>query len=862
MLRRVERYGSDSDSVKFTELLYAGELIVKLTTAAFIAAIESDRENHRYRLLHGLVRADGLGDWARALDETLSGPATQHLSSSFYDIRRAFTERLNSGNWQHEAVETLTFALAGIQGKPCVSSDRVALRAWFQLFAELRNKSRGHGALTPATCANYVPMLSRSIYLLSTRSPVFDLPWAYLHRNLSGKYRVIPLCGDQEYFASLKTVSATTTGEHLPSGVYLFTGRSRRVDLVTTDLDTADFFFPNGAFRNGTYELHSLISDSRLEGDATPYLAPATERPRSETEGLGDMDVLHQVFTNLPAPTPGYVPRNTLQNEVHGLLVNDRHPIVTLVGRGGIGKTSLALAILHEIAHIDRYNVIVWFSARDVDLLMSGAKLVQPRVLTDRDIAEQYNGLVSGLTDCATKKSAAVDFMAAHLRSSPHGPTLFVFDNFETVRSPVDLFKWIDLNIRLPNKALITSRFRDFKADYPVEVSGMEQEEAERLTSQTIASLNIEDLVGRVERDLIIDESDRHPYVMKIMLGEIADQRRFEKPSKLFARKDDILEALFERTFASLSPMAARIFMTLSSWRSLVPQLAVEAAVLRSGTEGGDPEGAIDQLVRMSLVERSVAGDATEVLEVPLTSALFGRRKLEVSPSRPTIENDVRFLQDIGSITATGLKDGIRARLDSYFRRTARRISDGTLAYEEIRPILEFFGRSYPPAWLLLSQLENEIGGGSSLGKSAYYVRRFLETRPVADQARIAWRRLVQLYQEAGDAMGCCSAFLEATDLSKPHLDEISAVANFVNNSANLKAEMGMLDRRTLLQPLAHLMENYLPEASATDLSRLAWLYLHCGDEGRAMHLAELGIERDPSNVHCQRLVTKLVENG
>ena len=53
-------------------------------------------------------------------------------------------------------------------------------------------------------------------------------------------------------------------------------------------------------------------------------------------------------------------------------------------------------------------------------------------------------------------------------------------------------------------------------------------------------------------------------------------------------------------------------------------------------------------------------------------------------------------------------------------------------------------------------------------------------------------------------------------------------------------------------------MEARLPEASATDLSRLAWLHLHCGDAKRALEVSDLGIKRDPDNIHCQRLVAKL----
>ena len=41
-----------------------------------------------------------------------------------------------------------------------------------------------------------------------------------------------------------------------------------------------------------------------------------------------------------------------------------------------------------------------------------------------------------------------------------------------------------------------------------------------------------------------------------------------------------MLDALFERTFSSLTPSAKRVFMTLSSWRSVIPEIALEATLL------------------------------------------------------------------------------------------------------------------------------------------------------------------------------------------------------------------------------------------------------------------------------------------
>src|SRR3546814_10958570 len=115
-------------------------------------------------------------------------------------------------------------------------------------------------------------------------------------------------------------------------------------------------------------------------------------------------------------------------------------------------------------------------------------------------------------------------------------------------------------------------------------------EEAEALVLQTAASLGIENLIGKPERSLIIEQSNAHPYVMKIRLGEIANAGSFSKPEKLIVRKEEILDALFERTYANLSHIASRVFLTLSGWRSIVPQLAAADDLLRNGDASVDPE--------------------------------------------------------------------------------------------------------------------------------------------------------------------------------------------------------------------------------------------------------------------------------
>lgn len=91
-----------------------------------------------------------------------------------------------------------------------------------------------------------------------------------------------------------------------------------------------------------------------------------------------------------------------------------------------------------------------------------------------------------------------------------------------------------------------------------------------------------------------------------------------------------------------------------------------------------------------------------------------------------------------------------------------------------------------------------------------------------------------------------------------PPLHQVSDMANWLNTEKDVFGAMEVADRRTVFGPMAGLMERYLAIASANDLSRLAWLHLNAGNENWALRIAEIGLEREPSNMHCQRLVERL----
>jgi hypothetical protein len=273
MLERVETDKADSDVAAFYSLLFYGEMLTKLVVGGLVSAIEDDHDRNQYRLLHRLVRANGIGDWASILDEILTGPASQYLLPAARQEQRQPTERVSSGNWQHCAVQRIQASAEAVGIRCNALPHKVAARQWFALFALFRNKTRGHGAVRGQQCADVCADLEESINLITENFRLFQRPWAYLHRNLSGRYRVTSLGGNTAEFDHLKTQAGER--EHLPDGVYLaLDSVLRRVELMESDVDASDFLLANGQFSGERYELLSYITNERSGAPGKKYLEP------------------------------------------------------------------------------------------------------------------------------------------------------------------------------------------------------------------------------------------------------------------------------------------------------------------------------------------------------------------------------------------------------------------------------------------------------------------------------------------------------------------------------------------------------------------------------------------------------------
>jgi hypothetical protein len=851
----------EGDIAYFYALMLEIEYLTKLIVAGVVSCLGDDADRSRYSLEYSLVRANSLGDWVAILQSALTGLPAQYFRQQTTHVSRELTERVSEGDWRFAAVKNIADVATRL-GLDAKVGSKVSLRQFFEFSTAVRNRTRGHGAITCEESHELCPNLGNTLDLIWDNCKLFDHDWAHLHRNLTGKYRISPLLGTCEQYDYLKRSKDIA----LANGVYVYIDGPQQIPLIFSNVSVDDIFVPNGNFKSDEFEVISLITNDVSKRNGVSWSTPPGRLPVSHTEGLSTLDQLGNTFTNLPEVARGHVPRERLEGDLsEELLKLDRHPIITLTGPGGIGKTTLTLVVVDSLAKSGNcpYDVILWMSSRDIDLLDTGPKPVRPKVVTKEAIAEAAVGLLDP-EDRRNKEFNSLSYFERCLAEGAAGNTLFILDNFETVDDPVEIFRWVDLHLRHPNKVLITTRFRDFHGDFPIEINGMNDSEAELLIAQESSRLGITDLVSPGYTQKLIDESDGHPYVIKILLGQVAKERRAVTPERIIAGADDLLLALFERTFTGLSPAGQRIFLLLSSWRSFIPAIAVEAVSIRPGNERFNVSAAIDELRRYSFIEDVLNEDEDQLfVGVPLAAASFGRRKLEVSPYKVAVDLDRKVLMEFGAGDRDSSRQGVMPRIDRLVNSVATRASENPQAIEEVLPILEYLGNKVPRAYLRIARLLSELPGGADNARIMGYLSRYLESPDVSDR-ETTWFSMADLCHIEDDAIGEVHALAEVAMLPTANTDTIGIVANRLNNKLRELRSRGIEDAwssevQELIERVAEKMRSHLDALDSTDCSRLAWLYLNIGKEDRALDVARIGLGKDRDNEHCIRLMERLV---
>ena len=259
---------------------------------------------------------------------------------------------------------------------------------------------------------------------------------------------------------------------------------------------------------------------------------------------------------------------------VSQLLLDQVHRVITLQGPGGIGKTSVALQALWDIVDHQSdcvFDTIVWFSGRDIDLIQEGPQPRSRQVKGLEGIATLMFRLMNDKNPESDEE--AIDYFQLQVSGrQPSSPTfLLIMDNFETFNDPIDVQKFLDTNVVPPNKVFITSRHEAFQGDYPVRINGMRDIEADELLDREGIVNFCEGRLTKDVRSQIKIKTGRSPYLMKLAVSQIATGMPVSDLTDRVLSRDDILEALFERSFESLSEESTLAFLILGQLAGPVP---------------------------------------------------------------------------------------------------------------------------------------------------------------------------------------------------------------------------------------------------------------------------------------------------
>lgn len=864
--RRVNLTGTAGGSDSFLVASYLSEALLKTVVATQQAALSVNDEERAYRLGYHLIRADGLGTWEQALRRITGLPHVASLPRSVSKLTEWITKKRAQpeDQWFRDSLSNIERIVAEIGDVGLSMPQNPSVLDLVHGLVLIRNKTKAHGAYGPQFYATVNDPYIEAISNLLQSCPLMEWDWWLVHDIGPDQERLISVHGLSPTPADRDTLEKQ---HHDGIGLYVdpnSQGRAVKVGAIIeqdavvdqwliTDRELSHFWLPNGSYtdtQKAEFVDYGNGVTTRLKDQK--YIDPPAPLPSSRTEGRERLDVLGHVFANLPSFQEQYIRRPGLEKRFIERLRDRNHPIITLHGRGGIGKTSLALRVAKDLAKETdpRFEMLLWFSARDIELAETGPHRVRQSVKTLDDIVGRF----SELAEFSVNQAEFAELLQEPDQLTDVG-MLLVFDNFETFEDPRGVHRFLDTHTHMPNKVLLTSRERAFKADYPIKVHGMQPSEAEKLITGAARRLGIEGLIDEKTVRKIYEYAEGHPYIMRILVGEIAKERRYVPPAKAVSQRDDVVDAVFERSFRKLSRSGKVVFLTVGNWRSAIARMALTVVLSRRDV---DVDKGINECTRFALLVEDELSDGHPCYRAPELARTFAETKLQGDPDRLAIEEDLEVLQKFGVIssdrTVQTVTDEPVDRFTEWCKEKAQGGDEETV--QELDNLLQQVGEMWAPGWMKLAQFRMRAGMPNE--SIQYALRRAVEEIPYDPDA---WLMRARYSQKQGDEEVYISSLVSAVDADPDNVALVSKAArNLANFVTQRKDEIPESRRGVYVASVRDHMEKLADKdaLNADQLAQLGWLYLIEGKEEEAKTYANEGLNVEPENTHCLNIMEKV----
>ncbi|MFC5435422.1 tetratricopeptide repeat protein [Rhodanobacter umsongensis] len=258
---------------------------------------------------------------------------------------------------------------------------------------------------------------------------------------------------------------------------------------------------------------------------------------------------------NLPMPDfdeTGFIGRRVIVDNVIRAVLGV-YPVVTLVGEGGLGKTSLALKVAYEILEKkpDEYDALIFVSAKTSQLTDSEIIRIRGSVNSSIGLFEVAAGALGGNAGNPLEDLISV---LSQFR------VLLIIDNLETV---------IDKNMnellsRIPqgSKILITTRIRLGAYEFPVQLDPMSDAEAIQLLRVTAKIRSCSRLVQASNKVIggFCTRMRNNPLHIKWFVSAVQAGKR---PEEVLADEKLFLQFCLSNVFSQVGENSRRLVRTL-----------------------------------------------------------------------------------------------------------------------------------------------------------------------------------------------------------------------------------------------------------------------------------------------------------
>lgn len=268
---------------------------------------------------------------------------------------------------------------------------------------------------------------------------------------------------------------------------------------------------------------------------------------------IGIKEYNPKIFHNLPLPEfddTGFVGRKRDIKEITELILNKKNQIISVVGNGGMGKTSTVIKILYDLIERDEnpFEAVIWLTLKTKTLSHGEFVEIKDGIKEMSDVIEKSRQIMVSDNDTDAMETV-VEFMNEF-------NTLLVLDNLETINTgEINAFLR-----RIPenSKVLITSRLGVGEFEVRQKIDGLEKNDAiayyRELSKYYGLELHKQDdseIYGIIHDNLYNNPLSIKWYISGIYSGTSAKQ--------MLSHKDDLIEFCISNIFEKLSQISRTI---------------------------------------------------------------------------------------------------------------------------------------------------------------------------------------------------------------------------------------------------------------------------------------------------------------